>query len=69
MRHLNKHTITNKIDQKLEKIAQEKLGIDTLEQRWSDSLDFYDLSVWQVKAALLAAYEAGKSLSKPTQDK
>jgi len=48
------------VEDKLEKIAQEKLGIDTLEQRWSDSLDFYDLSVWQVKAALLAAYEAGR---------
>jgi hypothetical protein len=54
---------SKQIDQKLEKIAQEKLGIDTLEQRWSDSLDFYDLSVWQVKEALLAAYEAGKSHS------
>lgn len=48
-------------EQKLEKIAQEKLGVDTLEQRWSDSLDFYDLSVWQIKAALVAAYEAGKT--------
>jgi len=61
MSQLNKHTIANKIDQKLEKIAQEKLGIDTLEQRWSDGLDFYDLSVWQIKAALLAAYEEGKN--------
>lgn len=48
-------------EQKLEKIAQEKLGVGTLEQRWSDSLDFYDLSVWQIKAALVAAYEAGKT--------
>ena len=33
--------------------------IDTLETRKSDSLDFHDVSVWGVKEALIAAYQAG----------
>lgn len=44
----------------LTKIAQEHLNIDTLEQRWSDKLDFYDCAVWTIKSALEAAYEAGQ---------
>ncbi|HEK9107218.1 TPA: hypothetical protein SUB18_000909 [Streptococcus equi subsp. zooepidemicus] len=45
----------------LTKIAQEHLDIETLEQRWSDNLDFYDCSVWGIKSALEAAFEAGKN--------
>lgn len=48
----------------LEKIAREKLFIDTLETRHSDSLDFHDLSCWQIKAALEAAFLAGKEAGK-----
>jgi hypothetical protein len=44
----------------VEKIAKEKLGLETLETRWSDELDFHDMSVWQIKDALEAAYEAGR---------
>ena len=36
-----------------------RLGFVTLETRRSDSLDFHDVAVWQVKEALEAAYEAG----------
>lgn len=36
------------------------LGIETLETRNSDSLDFHDLAVWTVRAALDAAYAAGQ---------
>jgi len=43
----------------LEKIAQNILDLDTLETRRSDELDFHDLAVWQLKAALEAAYKAG----------
>ena len=43
----------------LTRIAQEHLFIDTLETRNSDSMDFHDVSVWGVKEALLAAYQAG----------
>ena len=41
-------------------IAREILHIETLETRRSDSLDFHDVAVWQVKAALEAAYTAGQ---------
>ncbi|MEI3023965.1 MAG: hypothetical protein V8T37_03860 [Streptococcus sp.] len=36
----------------LTKIAQEELDVETLERRWSDNLDFYDVSVWGIKRAL-----------------
>jgi hypothetical protein len=42
------------------KIAKEKLGIETLTSRKRDSLDFHELSVWQVKDALETAFEAGR---------
>lgn len=56
-------TISGKqtIDEVIENIAQKKLGIPTLETRGSDSLDFYDVAVWQVRDALQAAYEGGFS--------
>lgn len=43
----------------LEQIAREHLDLDTLKTRDSDSLDFHSLSVWQIRAALEAAYQAG----------
>ena len=46
---------------KLEKIAAEKLGIETLETRMSDGLDFHEVAVWSLREALKAAYELGKS--------
>jgi len=36
-------------------------GIETLETRQSDSLDFHDLAVWQVRGMLEKAYEAGRA--------
>ena len=42
----------------INKIAKEKLDIETLEVQNLDSKDFHDLSVWEIKAALEAAYEA-----------
>ena len=45
--------------QALSAIAKKTLFIDTLERQGSDSLDFHDLSVWQIKKALLDAYQAG----------
>lgn len=49
-----------KIETILTAIAKEHLGIPTLEVRNSDSLDFYEVSVWGVKAALAAAHQAGR---------
>ena len=40
-------------------IAKEILGLDTLETRSSDALDFSDQAVWTLRAALEAAYAAG----------
>lgn len=48
-------------DALLASIARKHLLIETMETRNSDSLDFHDVAVWSVKAALLAAFEAGKS--------
>jgi uncharacterized protein DUF6900 len=43
-------------------IAKEHLGLETLETRKSDALDFSDQAVWSIRAALEAAYEAGKAV-------
>ena len=44
----------------LETIAKNFLGIGTLKPRNSDSLDFHEVSVWCLKAALEEAYKAGR---------
>ena len=49
----------SKIEQLLTQIAQSKLGIETLETRKSDSLDFHDVAVWCLRDALEAAFNAG----------
>lgn len=52
----------NHIDTILTLIAQKHLGIETLETRKSDSLDFHDTAVWCIKDALQAAFMAGCEL-------
>jgi hypothetical protein len=47
------------VEQALQRIALDHLFIDTLDTRHSDRLDFHEVSVWGVKSALLAAYQAG----------
>ncbi len=51
-------------DELFKQIAQQHLAIETLEERKSDSLDFKEVAVWSVKAALEAAFEAGKAAAK-----
>ncbi|CAB4196775.1 hypothetical protein UFOVP1290_295 [uncultured Caudovirales phage] len=46
-------------DNKIEEIAKNILGIDTLCCRLSDRLDFHELAVWDIKTALVAAYNSG----------
>ncbi len=46
-------------------IARQTLGIETLEQRKADSLDFHELSVWSIRQALQQAYEAGLKAGQP----
>ena len=43
----------------IDRIARDILGLETLETRKRDSLDFHDLAVWSIKEALEAAYAAG----------
>ncbi|WP_291925243.1 hypothetical protein [Limnohabitans sp.] len=57
---------SKKLNQLLEQIAQQYLFIDTLKTQSSDRLDFHDVSVWGVKAALQAAYEAGLNAARQT---
>ncbi len=47
-------------DQTLTEIATKILGLETLDTRNGDRLDFHELSVWGIKAALEAAYAAGQ---------
>ena len=49
----------NTLDILLEQIAQNHLGIDTLQTRHSDRLDFHDTAVWCLRDALQAAFNAG----------
>jgi len=52
------------VDGRLEQIAKTTLRIPTLAERRSDSLDFHELGVWQIKQALRAAYDAGRASMK-----
>lgn len=56
-------------DATLLEIARRELGRDTLETRRSDSLDFSDQAVWSLKAALEAAYEAGRRSARSRKPK
>ena len=49
----------SKLEQLLTQIAQSKLGLETLETRKADSLDFHDVAVWCLRDALEAAFNAG----------
>ena len=44
-----------------QEIARKYLHIETLDTRKSDSLDFHEVAVWNLAAALEAAYAAGQS--------
>ena len=45
-------------------LAKNMLGVETLTTRNNDDLDLHNLSVWQIKAALENAYQAGKAAKK-----
>jgi hypothetical protein len=49
-----------KQDEIIKEIAFRILGIQTIEVRNSDSLDFHDIAVWNIKKALETAFNAGK---------
>jgi hypothetical protein len=41
-------------------IAQRQFRLETLETRNWDRLDFHDVAVWAIRAALEEAFEAGR---------
>lgn len=53
-------TRTKTKDAAISEIAQHVLGVSTLRTRKSDSLDFSEHAVWNLRDALAAAYDAGK---------
>jgi len=57
-------TARERIERETETAIEEALthlpGIEDLETRKSDRLDFKEVSVWGLKAALEAAYRAGR---------
>lgn len=59
--------ISKTVARALEDIARRTMDIEMLTARRSDSLDFHDVAVWNVRHALEAAYqlgfEAGRSAS------
>jgi hypothetical protein len=46
------------------KIAAKHFYLETLETRNSDSLDFHDVAVWSIRAALEAAFAAGQAAAR-----
>ena len=48
------------VDTQLASVAKRILNIPTLETRNSDSLDFHEVAVWQLLAALRLAYRMGR---------
>ena len=47
-------------DALLLEIAQRRFFLETLETRNRDRLDFHDVAVWAIRAALEEAFEAGR---------
>ena len=47
-------------DAQLLEIAQRQFRLETLETRNWDRLDFHDVAVWAIRAALEEAFEAGR---------
>jgi hypothetical protein len=47
-------------DQLFLEIAKKHFGVETLERRYRDQLDFHDIAVWCMRSALQEAFDAGK---------
>lgn len=50
--------------ERCEAIARQTMGIETIATRNSDRLDFHDVGVANVRAALFAAFEAGREAAR-----
>ena len=55
------------VDNIIGNIAFEKLNIETLKIRGSDSLDFHDVCVSNLRSALLCAFQAGRQAARAKQ--
>jgi hypothetical protein len=49
-------------------IAQRQFHLETLETRNWDRLDFHDVAVWAIRAALEEAFEAGRAAGRAETD-
>ncbi|WP_247309313.1 DUF6900 domain-containing protein [Ralstonia pseudosolanacearum] len=61
-------TLPAHIQRRLASIAAAHLGIEILETRKSDRLDFHEVSLWSVRRALEAAFEAGVEHSRKASE-
>lgn len=48
-------------EQIAESIARRVMGVETLSVRKMDALDFHEVSVWEIKQALLEALAVGRA--------
>jgi hypothetical protein len=55
-------------DALLLEIAQRRFFLETLETRNRDRLDFQDVAVWAIRAALEDAFDAGRSAGRAEAD-
>jgi hypothetical protein len=55
-------------EQTVRELATKHFGVETLEERKSDRLDFHSVPVWSMRAALGAAYDAGRAAASPPAD-
>jgi hypothetical protein len=46
-------------------IAKRHFFVETLDTRNSDGLDFHDVAVWSIRAALNEAYSTGLAAARP----
>lgn len=51
------------MEKTLQEIALREFGIESLDRQDADDLDFHDIAVWTLKAALTAAFKAGQEAS------
>ena len=69
MNHHSKTNVTPAPALLLAQIALEHLFVPTLQTRHLDRLDFHEVAVWGIEAALQAAYQAGQQAGLPKKSK
>lgn len=63
-------TLREDFNRLIEKIAKDNIiGLETLETRSSDDLDFHDVPVWTIKKALEDAFIAGMTIGNTMRKK